>query len=94
MKLKNKATLNARVTKGKEVLKEGVPCDHTRKHIVEASVVGVNIGATLNKGDYESLRVDVWLTDTVQENEDFNSAYGRVTKVVDETLQEIVSKYK
>ena len=45
-------------------------------------------------GDYESLRVDVWLTDTVQENEDFNSAYGRVTKVVDETLQEIVSKYK
>lgn len=107
MALKNKslkkslsvrAEENASVTKGTSknsvTLKQGVPNDHSRKHLSNTPVVGVNIGTTLNMGDYESLRVDVWLTDEVQENETVQQAYQRVTAVVDETLQGIVNQYK
>lgn len=45
-------------------------------------------------GDYESLRVDVWLTDTVYENETTQSAYQRVVNIVDNTLQDIINQYK
>ena len=45
-------------------------------------------------GDYESLRVDVWLTDTVAENETTEQAYNRVVKVVDSTLNDIVNQYQ
>lgn len=98
--LSERAKDNTTVTKGtsknQEVLKEGVPNDHSRKHLenVVAPIVGCNIGTTLNMGDYESLRVDVWLTDTVQENESIEQAYARVVQVIDKTLQDVVNQYK
>ena len=96
--LKN-AEENARVTKGtsknQEVLKEGVPNDHSRKHLDgQTPVVGASIGSTLNMENYESLRVDVWLTDRVNEDETVQQAYERIVKVLDDTLQNIVSQYK
>lgn len=96
--LKSNAEKNARVTKGtsqeQEVLKEGVPNDHSRKHLTDTPTVGCSIGTTLNMGDYESLRVDVWLTDNVQEKETVQQAYERVVSVVDEVLQNVVSQYR
>lgn len=97
--LSEQAQENATVTKGtsknQTTLKEGKPSEHSRKHLDgDVPVVGVSIGTTLNMGDYESLRVDVWLTDKVAENETTSQAYARVVKTVDETLQEIVSQYK
>ena len=96
--LSEKAVENATVTKGtsknQEVIKEGVPNDHARKHLEQAPTVGVSIGTTLNMGDYESLRVDVWLTDNVLETETVQCAYQRIVKIADSTLQEIVSQYK
>lgn len=97
--LSERAEENATVTKGtskkQEVLKEGKPNDHSRKHLDgNVPVVGINIGTTLNMGDYESLRVDVWLTDSVNKDETVQQAYERVVSVVDETLQSIVSQYK
>ena len=98
--LAEQAEKNAQVTKGtsknQTVLKEGVPNDHSRKHRNQSKeqTVGVSIGSTLNMGDYESLRVDVWLTDVVAENETVQQAYERVVSVVDETFQGIVSQYK
>lgn len=95
--LSEQAEKNTQVTKGtsknQTVLKEGVPNDHSRKHHSSSPTVGVSIGSTLNMGDYESLRVDVWLTDDVQPNETVAQAYQRVTAVVDETLQNIVQQY-
>ena len=90
---------NATVTKGtsknQSVLKEGRPNDHSRKHLNgDNPVVGVSIGTTLNMGDYESLRVDVWLTDTVEATESTEQAYARLVKTVDKTLQDIVNQYK
>lgn len=97
--LKEQAEENATVSKGtmkeSKVLKEGKPRDHSRRHLDgEVPVVGVSIGTTLNMGDYESLRVDVWLTDGVAEHETVQQAYERVVKVVDETLQNVVSQYR
>ena len=97
--LEKKARENATVTKGtskdQKTLKEGKPNDHSRKHLDGAvPVVGVSIGSTINMENYESLRVDVWLTDSVHEDETVEQAYARVVKTVDETLQEIVSQYR
>ena len=98
--LSEQAVENASVTKGtsknQTVIKEGKPNDHSSKHLTkeETPVVGVSIGTTLNMGDYESLRVDVWLTDTVQKSETIEQAYARVVNTVDSTLQEIVNQYK
>lgn len=97
--LTEKAKNNTSVTKGtskdQKVLKEGIPNDHSRKHLVDDTpVVGCSIGTTLNMGDYESLRVDVWLTDKVDSNETVEQAYNRVVQTVDKTLQEIVNQYK
>ena len=96
--LKAQAEENAQVTKGtsknQEVLKKGVPNDHSRRLDNSGNtVVGVSIGSTLNMGDYQSLRTDVWLSDTVNDGETVEQAYERVTKVVNDTLQEIVSTF-
>ena len=98
--LSQQAEENSTVTRGtsknQKVLKEGVPNDHSRKRHNNSSspIVGVSIGSTLNMGDYESLRADVWLSDEVREGETVAQAYQRVTSIVDETLQNIVNQYK
>ena len=95
--LKEQASDNTQVTRGtskdQKVLKQGIPNDHSRKHLTQSPVVGVSIGSTINMENYESLRVDVWLTDNVHEGETIEQAYQRVTKTVDETLQNIVGQY-
>ena len=86
--LSEQAEQTASVTKGtsknQPVPKEGVPNDHSRKRHNNSSspIVGVSIGSTLNMGDYESLRADVWLSDEVREGETVAQAYQRVTSIV------------
>ena len=89
------STVTISTSKNQRVLKEGVPNDHSRKHLNDDfPTVGVSIGTTLNMGDYESLRVDVWLSDKVSDTETLEQAYARVVQAVDSTLQEIVSQYQ
>lgn len=96
--LKQTAEENASVTRGTRksaaTLKEGVPNDHAKKHLESAPTVGVSIGTTLNMDNYESLRVDVWLTDSVLEGELFYDAYDRVLSVVQGVLQDVVKQYR
>lgn len=92
---KENTTVTKGTSKNQTTLKEGRPSEHSRKHLDSSvPVIGASIGTTLNMGDYESLRVDVWLTDNVESNETVEQAYARVVKVIDNTLQEIVSQYK
>lgn len=94
-KSKENTTITKGTSKNQKVLKEGVPNDHSRKHHSDDfPTVGVSIGTTLNMGDYESLRVDVWLSDKVRDTETVEQAYSRVVQTVDNTLQEIVSQYQ
>lgn len=97
-KLTQTAKENTTVTKGtsksQETLKSGTPNDHTRKHQSTEKVVGVNLGVTLNMEDYNSLRVDCWLTDSVQEGETERQAFERVVGIVDEVLNDTVQTYR
>ena len=96
--LREKAKDNSRVTRGtskeQETLKGGVPNDHTRKLITDTPMVGVSVGSTLNMDNYESLRVDVWLSDTVKEGETVETAYKRVIETVSSTLEEVIKIYR
>ena len=97
--LETKARENVSATKStskeQEVLKEGVPCDlHEKERPHDTNTVGVNIGTTINMGDYQSLRVDCWLTDSVKANETQEQAFARVIKVIDKVLNETVELYR
>lgn len=83
-----KPKTNATVTKGTKanqtVIKEGTPLDHAVKQgdkKIPNKSVGINLGVTLNMGDYESLRVDVWCTDEVRDNETHEDAMERVSSL-------------
>lgn len=97
--LSTRAVENTSVTRGtknnQETLKKGVPNDmkHETHGGVTYPVVGVSVGITKNMDNYESLRVDCWLTDTVQEGETYEQAYSRVVAVVDKTLNDTVQSY-
>lgn len=94
--LNERAKENVNVTKGtsknQEKIKEGVPLEH---HVKQdgVRVVGVNIGITKNMDNYESLRVDCWLTDTIQEGETPEQAYERVLGIVDKVLIDTLESY-
>lgn len=80
-----------------EPIIEGEPLDHSRKHYpYESAKVGMSKGITKNMGDYESLRVDVWITDEVAQGETVEDAYNRIsatlTGVLEETISEIVDE--
>ena len=103
MALKKKKSLkaiavdNTQITKGtskeQEVLKTGIPKTHSVKHLCYGTVVGASVGITKNMDNYESLRVDCWLTDTVKDNETVEQAYERVLGIIDKTVSSTVNSY-
>ena len=95
-KLRKKAEENTSVIKRANredtIVKESTPLDHSVKHL-NGKQVGLSVGVTKNMDNYESLRIDVWLTDTVNEDETEKEAYERVFGVVDDVLQNAVEYY-
>ncbi len=96
-KLAKKAEDNTTISKkvGREepeVIKKGTPMDHSNKHNIQttSTTVGMNKGVTKNMDNYESLRVDVWLSDTVNDNESVEEAFNRIEAIIDETLEKAV----
>lgn len=94
--LKEEARRNTSVTRrtGREApvtVKSGTPLDHATKHnSYEGAKFGMSKGVTKNMDNYESLRVDVWLTDEVLPGESIKEAYARVEAIIDEVLEEAV----
>lgn len=95
-KAKEAAEKNTSITRkvGREepvVVKSGTPLDHSLKHEpYEGAKLGMSKGITKNMDNYESLRVDVWLTDEVLPGESVREAYTRIEGVIDEVLEESV----
>lgn len=84
---------------GYETIKKGKPLDHevkqttAKKKITDSYVgqtFGMSKGCTKNMENYESLRVDCWLSDTVHEGETVKEAFARVEAIIDEVLEESV----
>ena len=94
--LREKALSNTQVTKGtkndQKVLKEGTPLEHSVKHL-SSNIVGANLGLTKNMDNYESLRVDCWVTDEVREGETPKQAFERILGLLDEVLIATVKSY-
>lgn len=103
-KLNKEANDNVTVVKkvAKEdpvTLKAGVPVDHSRKRDTHLELgsrprVGANLGCTLNMDNYESMRVDCWLSDEVQDGESIEEAFTRVIAVIEKQLEEVALQYK
>ena len=71
-----------------ETIKNGVPLDHSMKHDPkQGAIVGISKGVTKNMDNYESLRVDVWLSDSVKYNETAEQALTRIEAFIDKALE-------
>lgn len=56
----------------------------------ENTKVTVGLGYTLNLGNFQSLRIDISVTDNKREGENTNDAFERVYKFVEEKVAEKV----
>lgn len=99
--LKEQAKENTSISRGNKrdgynTVKSGKPLDHETKQSTSKSknnlyvgqTFGMSKGCTLNMDNYESMRVDCWLSDTVQEGETVQEAFARVEAIIDEVLEE------
>jgi hypothetical protein len=86
-------TVTVKDTNGEET-KEYSGLYYDRKD-VDASPrrIGVSIGKTINLGDYESLRIDVWCAEDIPDGEDKNRHFLDLRKRLDEQLQAIETDY-
>ena len=103
MSLKKKAESNTSVVKrnsdkSEDVLKNGVRVDNKQKMgnptMQNETVIGLSVGSTLNMDNYESLRVDCWISDTVKEGETVEQAYNRLREVLSAQFVETVNEYR
>lgn len=60
----------------------------------DRTTVSVNLGYTLNLGNFQSLRVDLGCTDYVREGENTDSAMTRVYDFVENKVMEKVEEAK
>jgi hypothetical protein len=58
----------------------------------EDTKVSVGLGYTLNLGNFQSLRIDISVTDNKREGENTNEAFERVYSFVEAKLQEKVAE--
>jgi hypothetical protein len=58
----------------------------------DSTKVTVGLGYTLNLGNFQSLRIDLSVTDNKRENETTNDAFERVYKFVEVKLGEKVKE--
>lgn len=58
----------------------------------EETKVNVTLGYTLNLGNFQSLRLDLGVTDSRREGENINDAFERVYKFVEDKLAEKVKE--
>jgi hypothetical protein len=58
----------------------------------EETKVSVGLGYTLNLGNFQSLRLDLSITDSKRDGENTNEAFERVYKFVEEKLAEKIKE--
>ena len=61
---------------------------------MEDTKVSVTLGYTLNLGNFQSLRLDLGVTDTRREGENTDQAFERVYKFVEDKLTNKISEAK
>ena len=97
--LQEQAVKNTTITKGtkgnQKTIKEGTPLDHTPQHNINKTsprTVGINIGATINMGDFNSYRVDCWLTDELLDNETQEEGLQRLASICKDEVERLIQE--
>ena len=62
--------------------------------MIEETKVSVTLGYTLNLGNFQSLRMDLGVTDSRRDGENVDQAFERVYKFVEDKLTEKVAEAK
>ena len=60
--------------------------------VSDTTKVSVTLGYTLNLGNFQSLRIDLAVTDNKRDGENTNDAFDRVYKFVEDKLAEKVKE--
>lgn len=90
-KAEENTTVKKKSSGSEEVIKAGTPLEHSFKHDPKSKpMVGMSKGVTKNMDNYESLRVDVWLSDYVQDGETPEKAIERIENFIDTALEQAV----
>lgn len=71
-------------------VREGEPDQVDKVLPQEGTKFGVSKGITRNMGNYESLRVDVWMTSEPEEGETIREAFDRVDVLLTNELENIL----
>lgn len=78
-----------------DVIKAGTPKDHVIKYVPKESSgvkegfcpkIGLSKGITKNMDNYESFRVDVWLTDELLPGETPEEGLKRLSEIIDKQI--------
>lgn len=93
--LKKRAEENLNVQTKTGVSKRGLVASTPEKvgrPILSGRFVGVAKGVTLNMENYESLRIDVWVSDEVRKDETIEQAVDRLGDILSEVLENEIGK--
>ena len=77
------------ITKEEKAVKLGSPLDHALKKV--DGYIGMSQGVTVNMGDYESFRVDCWLSIPL-EGKDPAEKFAELSEIIQAQLEEEVTK--
>ena len=75
-------------------IKDAVPVEHSEKHF-SRPCMGMNKGVTVNMGDFQSLRVDVWISLPLSDNptsKEVSQTYAQLVNYIDRILDEEIDK--
>ena len=85
-----------RTVDGTETVANGKYPDSTAKHnapMLDDNVIGFALGLTKNMGNYESLRIDVWATQKVEDGEKAEDVLDDLRDFVTQSLEETAREY-
>lgn len=94
--LKEQAQASVNIQNKKGIVKKGLVSSPEVKHPtgdkIIAKVVGLSKGVTLNMENYESMRVDAWLSDSVADDETEMQAFNRISNILTEVLEKTIEE--
>lgn len=85
-KLEDNTTIVKKVSGEEKLIQEGKELPRKVDKPNSGNTVGLNIGVTLNLGDYQSLRIDCWASEELQEGQDRQEKLIELTNMLQEHI--------
>lgn len=85
-KLNKQTTIKKQTGKEVEVIQESEESPRKVNKPLASNVVGLNVGVTINLGDFQSLRIDCWASEELQPGEDKVDKLVELTELIKEHI--------